>query len=356
MSKNVDIKNSSELRSLVVTVTGHNPNTGRNNTREIKYHYGNRTERLMVPIGSNGAKDIDGLMPMETFEFVLLYVLGEIDDKEFWALGKSTRVTAAEIKKRLIHMLKRAMLTSNGLIRLKQRAKVAEVEKTVPLEPSMPRLETERPPKYGIFYKRPDDSAKTTLIVGSSFSGKSTFLVDQLKRLFKLKDKVYDRILIFTESPNSGPLKTLSHPDVRIYPLYVPKCVQLLKQINDKTANRFNFLVILDDVVSGIRNGTFMKQVLTMRNSNISTCILLQYIKLVQPAQRNSFHNIYITNVRNEDWQYILDGFIGSIIRGGWPEAKNYKELSEKLRSYFGDYKKVLHYCQTEDWVKEMIL
>lgn len=337
---------------MIVTITGINPNSGRSNTRKIRYHYGNRQTPELVPIGCQGA-GVDGLMPLSVFNEVLKFCLDEIEPKDMWAFGMSTRVTGAEIKKRMIHMLKRAMLTQNGLIKIRARTSATAAKE------NDQKLDVETDPKYGIFYKKPEESARTTLICGSSFSGKTTFLAHELNKLKNLKNPCYDRIFIFTESPNSKPLQDLD-PElmkrVRIYPTFVPKCVQLLKQVNDRVSNRFNFLVILDDVVSGIRSGTFMKMVLTMRNANISTCILLQYVKLITPAQRNSFHNVYVTNIRNEDWLYILEGFIGSLIKDRWPEAKNYKELSEILRHYFAkSYRKILHYCQVEDWVKEFV-
>ena len=208
-----------------------------------------------------------------------------------------------------------------------------------------------------IFRRGPEESAKTICILGRSYSGKTVFLVQQLNKIGKLKrggsgpDKdrpMYDKIILFTESLNAEPLEDLS-TNVRVTMIqgYVPKIVQVLKQINNASDNGFRFLVLMDDVVSGIRTGTFVKQILTMRNSQISTCILIQHAKLISPASRNSLHHFYITGLKPEEWEYLIKSFMRSLVSeviGDYPSAV---ALSVAFKEWVGD--DIVHYDQRRD-------
>jgi hypothetical protein len=135
-------------------------------------------------------------------------------------------------------------------------------------------------------------TGQTALILASSYRGKTTLLVKGLENI--LKEESYDIIVIFTESINSVPLEKISSdPRVIILNGYFPGLVRLAYRINRAVDNRYRFLFVLDDVVTMRSSAVFQKQILTMRNSNISTIALIQYAKLISPAQRGSFHNIY---------------------------------------------------------------
>jgi hypothetical protein len=84
-----------------------------------------------------------------------------------------------------------------------------------------------------------------------------------------------------------------------------------------------------------------------MRNSNISTCVLLQHVKLITPSSRNSLHNYYITGLRIEDWEYMLRAFLASFFRSTLNEKGSYGKLAERVKEYMTG--KVLHYDQRKD-------
>lgn len=218
-----------------------------------------------------------------------------------------------------------------------------------------------------IFSREPGESAKTVCILGRSFSGKTHFLVQQLNKLAgrkrggqcenkgkkrcKCGDKdrpMYDMILLFSESLSAEPLKGLDpRVNLKLVEGYVPKVVQLLKQINDASENAFRFLVILDDVVSGIRSGTFVKQVLTMRNAQISTVILTQYAKLLSPAARNSFHHFYITGLKPEEWEYMNKSFLSANVKELIGDMRSAPQLATEFKKWVGD--DIVHYDQRKD-------
>ncbi len=185
-------------------------------------------------------------------------------------------------------------------------------------------------PSADSFFK-PEKTGKTFCVMGSSFSGKTTLLVNQLNRLEKAD---YDMIFLFTESVHAEPLKTLNKDlNIKIYDNFNPEIPQILRKINIQTNNRFRFLVILDDVINELRGNTLIKMILTMRNSNISTILLVQYPKLIGPNQRNSIHEYYFTKLRTDDWVYMNNGFIGQHIKEILHESGSGHKIAELTKN-----------------------
>ncbi len=207
-----------------------------------------------------------------------------------------------------------------------------------------------RIPSNSIF--TPEPSGTTYAIVGKSFSGKTTFIVNQLNSLTEDQLKEYNAIIFFTESANADPLKFLS-PRVKekmiLTDRFCPKILQMLKKINDSTHNQFKFLVIFDDILQ-LRGMLLTKCILTLRNSNISTVISIQYEKLMNPAQRSSVHNMYIFNLHTDSWEYMLKGFVLGSVKEMLPslaEDKRISVVAQKMRQCMDDY--ILYYDQRKD-------
>lgn len=206
-----------------------------------------------------------------------------------------------------------------------------------------------------IFMREYDDPSTTSMVVGRSYSGKTHFLVSELNKLagktriqHGVKRPIYDQIFLFTESVDATPLANLdSRVKVTLIRGYLPKVIMLLKKVQDYSKNNFRFLVILDDVVSNIRQGIFLKQILTMRNAHISTCILLQYVKLITPAQRNSIHHMYITGLKPEEYEYLLQGFLSSHARDAVGNIRSIPELSNEFHKWIGT--DIVFYDQRRD-------
>lgn len=157
-------------------------------------------------------------------------------------------------------------------------------------------------PKDGLFAidEENPDTGKSTLVLGASFSGKTHLLINELN---KLKGDEYEAIFLFTESPSADPLKDLREDlNLIIYQGFKPSVVNFLKKVNDIVDNRYRYLIILDDVVDQKMSKTLNKMVLTFRNANIYSCILIQYPNLISKASRSSFHQVVITGSRSLEW------------------------------------------------------
>ncbi len=198
----------------------------------------------------------------------------------------------------------------------------------------------------------PEPTGATYAIIGKSFSGKTTFLVNELNKLTRDELRQYNAIVFFTESANAEPLADLSR-DVKekmiMTDRFCPKILQILKKLNDSTHNMFKFLVIFDDIIK-LRGEMLTKCILTLRNSNISTVISIQYEKLLNPAQRSSVHNVYIFNLRPPSWEFMLRGYLLGSVKKLIPslqEEKSVPVVARKMGECMDDH--ILYYDQRKD-------
>lgn len=321
----INVIDDKESKTFVISYTANNRYTKRDNTRKFKYYYGTK-------------KDVPSINVLTT---ILKEILGGFDDKKLFGTRKNDpyALQPKEIRAMMTKKLKNLNRSHRGRLLMTDM----EQNKYNVTKPTK-EFDIKKWKSESIF--KPEDSAKTTCILGSSFTGKTTLLVRELN---KLNPKDYDRIVLFTESTNSNPLKDLNKKlQVQVFDRFCTAIPKLLKDINTETKNKFKFLLILDDVIE-LKNRTFSKMILTMRNSNISTCVLLQHVKLITPSSRNSLHNYYITGLRIEDWEYMMRAFLASFFRSILNEKGSYGKLAERVKEYMTG--KVLHYDQRKDEV-----
>ena len=147
----------------------------------------------------------------------------------------------------------------------------------------------------------PGASGRTTLIIGSSFTGKTYLLCQELKLI---KHFEYDLIVLFTESVNAEGLESIrQRPDTLIKEGFNSRIPLFLKNLNNKLGLRFKILLILDDIIGqkSSRQSILGKMITIFRNSDISTCVLLQYPTLIEKHCRSNFHQVVITGMRSQE-------------------------------------------------------
>ena len=198
----------------------------------------------------------------------------------------------------------------------------------------------------------PEKTGVTYGVIGKSFSGKTTFLVNEMNKLTPDQLRQYNAIIYFTESMNASPLKNINS-SVRerliLTDRFCPKILLALKKINDATRNKFKFLVMFDDILQ-LRGELLTKCILTLRNSNISSVISIQYEKILSPAQRSSLHNVFLFNLRVPSWDFFLRGFILGNIKELIPRLRDegsIPRIAQLLREVMDDY--ILYYDQRKD-------
>lgn len=206
-------------------------------------------------------------------------------------------------------------------------------------------------PSRSIF--APEETGTTYAIIGKSFSGKTSFIVEQLNKLTEEELREYNAIIFFTESAHAKPLINLS-PHVKakmiLIDRFCPIILQALKRLNDASNLLFKFLVFFDDIID-LRGPLVSKCILTLRNSNISTVLSMQYDKMINPAQRSSIHNMYIFNLLSESWDYLLKGYMMGTMKELFPntlmEVKTRTKIAQLLRENMNDY--IIYYDQRRD-------
>ncbi len=277
---------------------------------------------------------------------------------------KSTHVLWAkkpyELKSELVHLINKMAKSNRKGEHMKTYGFGCREEEKREISDEEPRGENhqdEEFPRKSIFASEME-SANTKVFLAPSFSGKTTLMVDQLNKLTGKELEEYDLILLFTESTSAAPLKKISNQvraKMLILDRFVPQFVKTLKKINTAVGNRYRFLLLLDDCLN-LKGETLIKMVLTLRNSNISTVISIQYSKLLSKSQRQSIHDYYLINMKLEDLEYLMSGFLSSHFRdlfereGGNREEINkmtYKKLAEKGMERLKN--KVLHFNQRKD-------
>lgn len=324
----INIVNDEEKKTYTITYSKVNKYTNRENNKKFRYYYGSKND---IPSSS-------------ILESMVRSILSQYDDSMLFGTGKKDSMTIppAEIKSQMARRLKNMKRTHKGKMILMDM----ENNKFKQPLPKSQELDLKKFGAKSIF--EPEESAKTTCFLASSFMGKTTLLVQEMN---KLDPKAYDRIVLFTESTSSEPLKKLNPKlQVQVFNVFVPSIVKFLKDINDKTKNKFKFLVILDDVIE-LKNKMFNKMILTMRNAGISTVCLIQYSKLLNPACRSSFHDIYILGLPTLDWEFILRSFLAPHMRKILNEQGSYQKLAERTKDFINQ-KIILRFHQRKDEVE----
>lgn len=132
-------------------------------------------------------------------------------------------------------------------------------------------------------------------MIGSTRSGKSTALSYILDKYFKKHISV-----LMTNSPQADIYKSMKHCVQS--PQYIPKVVKDMYAINRDTNNHYDFLAILDDVVTGVKFDKEILKLLTIyRNSDISAIITAQAVTLLNSAGRTNLNFILLFKLNSDE-------------------------------------------------------
>jgi hypothetical protein len=159
-------------------------------------------------------------------------------------------------------------------------AKLDEAKPKGPLFPLTPYTDPEMP----------TNGAVSWVLVGASRSGKSTFMKHLLKEHYKKHITC-----MMTLSSAADIYKDLSKKII-VATDWNPVVIEDMYRLNSKMDNKFNFLVVTDDLVGGaIKTDLQMTRLLSLyRNSNISAIISGQQATLINAAGRSNANFIAV--------------------------------------------------------------
>jgi hypothetical protein len=197
-------------------------------------------------------------------------------------------------------------------------AKVAEAMKLFPIQPFV----FERDPKKAM-------SACSFSIIGSSKSGKTTFLKHLLAKVFAEDIKV-----LMTQSPQADIYNALKK-NCAFAPAYIPDIIKTCYQINKNTKNHYPFCIIVDDVV-GVKSDRQMTKLLCLyRNSRMSAIVVGQDSKMLNPTGRANVNNICLFK-QNTDNR--IEDNIKDFCRSYFPKSLSSDEKIELYRRLTEDH------------------
>lgn len=128
------------------------------------------------------------------------------------------------------------------------------------------------------------NTGNTMLLVASSKAGKTTIMM-------KIYEKYYEKYIsiLFAHNPQIAEynVKNLVKTDE-----FLPRIIEVMRQVAKVNKNKFNFLCMFDDMLSLKTEGNVTDLFLSLRNSNISSIISLQYLNLMSKACRGNVNNI----------------------------------------------------------------
>lgn len=179
----------------------------------------------------------------------------------------------------------------------------------------MPVLETKK-----FDFELPENGGVSVALLGSTRSGKTTFLKYLLDKHFPKHLKV-----LMSNSIHAPIYKDMK--DMVKSPLYIPKLVKEGYMINKETKNHYDFLYILDDICTGKFDKELLKLLAIYRNSNLSTIISLQSPILLNSATRGNLNYVLLGKQNSEEQvEKIIKMYLTSYLDG--------KNMTEKIRNY----------------------
>jgi len=166
----------------------------------------------------------------------------------------------------------------------------------------------------------PTNGGISFCLLGSTRAGKSTFLNYLLEKYF---DKHF-KVLMSNSIHN--PIYAETEVDVKS-PVYHGKLVNEAYMINKKTDNKYDMMMILDDVVSAKFDKDLLKLLAIYRNSNLSAIVSIQSPVLLNSATRGNLNVVLLGKCNSEEQiEKIIKMYLNSYLNG--------RNMTEKIREY----------------------
>lgn len=164
-------------------------------------------------------------------------------------------------------------------------------------EPNLPRPQTPAVPRASsrIELRLDVDTGNSTALIGSSKQGKSTCMMELYRQNYANSDYIS---VLFASSPQ---LRLYQDPQLVVCPVYEPRVVKLAQAINRKTKNAYEFCFLLDDIVDRRDDMTLKQLILTLRNSNLSSIVCLQYTNLLAKVARANVNNLLLFGFNSDE-------------------------------------------------------
>ena len=131
-----------------------------------------------------------------------------------------------------------------------------------------------------------------------------------------------------TGSPQAG-VYTGAPTHIIQAPCYIKRVVKDMARINKETDNHYDFLAVLDDIVTGVKFDSEVLKLLTIyRNSNVSAIICAQAITLLNSAGRTNINFVCLFKLNSEEQ---IEKCIKAYLSSYFPQGM---KMLDKIRCY----------------------
>ncbi len=178
-------------------------------------------------------------------------------------------------------------------------------------------------------------TGNTTAILGSSKQGKSTAMMYIYDKYYKGSKWIST---LYTANPHSFGGNSFVNKRLIIFPGFENKVIMGEKIINQNCDNKYNFVNMFDDLISLNHKKTINNLILTYRNSNISTIISTQYVKLLSKMSRSNFNNMLLFSFNTDE---ATEDVIKIFLRGVFRQMglKTMAQMLEFYKKNTGNFK-----------------
>ena len=179
-----------------------------------------------------------------------------------------------------------------------------------------------------------EEGGTSTIIFGSSKSGKTFQLMDILNKYYDNNKFI---VFLFADSVfNSPAYKNLPKSVIKL-DHFDEDLITNVQYIQKQTNNKYRFLFVMDDIILEKNNSMVLRLILTMRNCDISTIMLLQSITLLSKNGRFNINNaIFRKNNSNQAVEETIRYFIGG--HGCFYALKKMEDKINLYREITKDY------------------
>ena len=168
-------------------------------------------------------------------------------------------------------------------------------------------------------FELPTNGGVSMCFLGSTRSGKTTFLKEIIDEYFSKHLKI-----LMSNSIHNPIYKDMK--DLVKSPVYLPAIVKEGYDINKATKNHYDFLYILDDVVSAKFDKELLKLLAIYRNSNLSCIISIQSPILLNSATRGNLNFVMLGKMNSDEQiEKTIKMYLTSYLKG---------KMTDKIREY----------------------
>ena len=173
-------------------------------------------------------------------------------------------------------------------------------------------------------FELPSNGGVSVCFLSSTRGGKTTFLKWLIDKHFKKHFKI-----LMSNSIHNPVYDSLK--DIVKSPVYCPDIVRNAYMINKETDNWYDFLIVLDDVVSAKFDKELLKLLAIYRNSNLSAIISIQSPVLLNSATRGNLNYVLLGKMNSDEQiEKTIKMYLTSYLDGKMTDKiRNYRELTD---------------------------